>query len=228
MRFSVIIACYNEGDALWKTLASCAETCAGEDYEIIVVDDASFDDSVHEVRRRFPQIRVVELTERQGAGPARHLGSQEARGDVLVFLDAHCKPEDRAILHLVEDVEHLRGSAIVTPAVAALDLQRWKSSTEQIGNGYFLDLKDLQCGWLALSEMRAVQEQRRRYYESPALVGCALAIARELYDDLRGFDCHMKLWGGRGPGSWPKMLVDGSAHPARSAGGRRTPFQPSI
>ncbi len=33
------------------------------------------------------------------------------------------------------------------------------------------------------------------FYESPALIGCALAVHRELYDDLCGFDPHMRSWG---------------------------------
>ena len=39
MRLSLIIAAHNEGPALWKTVASCVETCAGLDYEIVVADE---------------------------------------------------------------------------------------------------------------------------------------------------------------------------------------------
>lgn len=64
MRLSLIIAAHNEGPALWKTVASCVETCAGLDYEIVVADDASFDDSLAELHRRFPSLRVVSVDER--------------------------------------------------------------------------------------------------------------------------------------------------------------------
>ncbi|MBL8812383.1 MAG: glycosyltransferase, partial [Planctomycetaceae bacterium] len=195
MRLSLIIAAHNEGPALWKTVASCVETCAGLDYEIVVADDASFDDSLVELRRRFPSIRLVSVDERQGASPAKDLGAQEARGEVLIFLDGHCKPEDGAIRRLLEGVEQQQGQAIITPGIAALDVERWKSSPRQIGHGYFVELEDFHCGWLPLSELHLVQEKRRRFYESPALIGCALALSRELYDDLRGFDPHMRMWG---------------------------------
>lgn len=173
MRLSLIIAAHNEGAALWKTVASCVETCAGLDYEIVVADDASFDDSLVELRRRFPNVRIVAVDDRQGASPTKDLGAQEAHGEVLIFLDGHCKPEDGAIRHLVEGVEQLQGQAILTPAVAALDVERWKSSPRQIGHGYFVELEDFHCGWLPLSELHLVQEKRRRFYESPALIGCA-------------------------------------------------------
>lgn len=195
MRFSLVIAAHNEGAALWKTVASCIETCSGLDYEIVVVDDASFDDSLIELQHRFPNVRILTLPERLGASPAKALGAQESRGEVLVFLDGHCKPEGNAIERLVEGVEQLQGQAILTPTVAALNVERWSTSSGQLGHGYFVNLEDLHCGWLPLSELEPVQEKRRQLYESPALIGCALAISRQLYDDLQGFDRHMRLWG---------------------------------
>ena len=75
MRTSIIIAAHNEGDALWQTVRSCVETCGGLDYEIVIADDASVDDSVEEVRRRFPPSAVVRHDERRGAAPTKDLGA---------------------------------------------------------------------------------------------------------------------------------------------------------
>ncbi len=87
MRASLVIAGHNEGDRLWRTVAACVETAAGLDCEIVVADDASWDGSVAETLKRFPQIRVVRHDERRGASPTKNLGARQARGDVLVFLD---------------------------------------------------------------------------------------------------------------------------------------------
>jgi GT2 family glycosyltransferase len=194
MRASLVIAAHTEGQALSRTLDSCIETTFGLDCEIVVVDDASDDGSVAAAEHRFPEIRVVRHEARLGTSPAKDAGARQARGEVLVFLDGHTRPEDGAVARLVEDVEHLRGEAIVTPAVAALDVDRWRN-TGQIGHGYRLELETLDCGWLPLGRMRQVRERGRPFYESPALIGCALAIGRELYDALGGFDAHMRYWG---------------------------------
>jgi GT2 family glycosyltransferase len=195
MRASIIVASHQEGERLWRTLASCFESTAGFDCEIIVADDASFDRSVEEAMRRFPQARLFRNDERQGASPAKALGADQARGETLVFLDGHTKPEPGAIQRLVEDIEQLKGEAIVTPAIAALDVPRWKNSASQIGHGYFLELEEFHCGWLPLGELRGVWRGPRKYYESPALIGCALAVGRQLYENLGGFDPHMRYWG---------------------------------
>ena len=195
MRASLIIAAHNESDRLWRTVASCVETSAGLDCEIVVADDASWDDSVEETLRRFPQVRVIRHVERKGASPTKDLGARHARGDTLIFLDGHTKPETGAIQRLIEDVERLKGDAIITPSVTGLCVTRWKSLDHQKGHGLSLELERLDSAWLPLSALRQHRHQGRLFYESPGLSGCAFAVHRELYDDLRGFDPHMLFWG---------------------------------
>jgi len=84
---------------------------------------------------------------------------------------------------------------IVTPRIPALDVHRWRNDLSQVGHGYRLDLETFGCGWLDLSQLRQVREDGRKYFESPALIGCALAVARDLYERLWGFDPHMRMWG---------------------------------
>lgn len=195
MRASIVIAAHNEGEALWRTIRSCVETSAGLDYEIIVADDASSDGSVVEARRRFPRLRVIGHDKRRGTSPTKDLGARHARGEVLVFVDGHCNPQHGAIDRLVRDVEELAGDVVVTPRIPALDVHRWRNDLSQVGHGYRLDLETFGCGWLDLSQLRQVREDGRKYFESPALIGCALAVARDLYERLWGFDPHMRIWG---------------------------------
>jgi glycosyltransferase involved in cell wall biosynthesis len=195
MRASIIIATHNEGEALSKTIESCIETSAGLDHEIILADDASTDGSVELAERRFTQVRVHRHPERQGVSPTRVLGARNAKGEVLVFVDGHTNPAPGSLARLVADVEETRGRAVLTPQIAALDVQRWSNDTAQRGHGYGFDLLTLECRWLQLKEMRAVRERGRQYYESPAVIGCVMAVGRELYDRLWGFDPHMRFWG---------------------------------
>ena len=86
MKVSVIIPMYNSQ----MTLEVCLNALRASeypDYEIIVVDDSSTDDSL-EITRNFP-VRLVELEGGPG-GPAnaRNRGVQVAQGDILLFLDS--------------------------------------------------------------------------------------------------------------------------------------------
>ena len=195
MRASILIGVHNEGDRLWKTVESVLETIGRLDAEVLVSDDGSTDGSVSELKRRFPRIAVVEGGPRIGVGAARGLGADRARGNVLIFLDGHTKPEAGALERLVSSVEKTRGEAVITPQIVGLDEASWKSLPQQIGHGYALDLETFDSWWLPLKKMREVKEAQRTFFESPALVGCALAVSRELYDRLWGFDPHMRQWG---------------------------------
>jgi glycosyltransferase involved in cell wall biosynthesis len=84
---SIIIPNHNGG----KTIGACLEAALASqhpDFEIIVVDDCSDDDSVG-IIERYP-CRLVRLTDRGGAARARNLGAQHARGEILFFTDADC------------------------------------------------------------------------------------------------------------------------------------------
>ncbi|MEI8021223.1 MAG: glycosyltransferase, partial [Schlesneria sp.] len=195
MRASLLIAAHNEGDALWKTIRACVETIYDVSYEIVVADDASNDGSIENAVRRFPQIRVVSQPERLGASPTKHAAALEAEGDVLVFLDGHTNPEFGAIKRLIQGVEELNGQAILTPAVPYLDTTNWLNSRAQVGHGYSFKLDTLSCNWLSLKELPVREMGRRQFRESPALIGCALAVSRVLYQQLHGFDPDMRFWG---------------------------------
>lgn len=90
MKVSVIIPTYNAEE----TISSCLKALQNQsfascDYEIIVVDDGSTDNT-QDIVRRFD----VELLNQnhQGAGAARNLGAKRAKGEVILFTDADCEP----------------------------------------------------------------------------------------------------------------------------------------
>ena len=85
-RVSVIIPTYNRADLLGEAVASViAQTY--KDYEIIIVDDGSTDNT-KEVASHFPpEIRYVQKTN-GGAASARNKGIELARGEYLCFVDS--------------------------------------------------------------------------------------------------------------------------------------------
>lgn len=195
---SVVIASHNEGKNLVRTVQSCLDSLdsfVSVDHEIVVSDDASTDGSIEDLHDTFPRVRVIRSDSRRGASPAKNAGAEHARGDVLIFMDAHTLPENDAIPRLVRDVDRLPGEVIVTPSIVNLDAARWVSDHTSIGHGYGLDLETLECRWLELTEMAEMTGLGEPLYESPALIGCAFALSRILYDKLWGFDPHMRYWG---------------------------------
>lgn len=90
---SIVIPAYNESARLGPTLETALAFCKARyaDYEIVVVDDGSADDTAA-IARRHPPVRVIELGQNRGKGAAVRAGVLSARGERILFCDA-----DRAI-----------------------------------------------------------------------------------------------------------------------------------
>ena len=193
MRASIIIPTCDEGANLGRTVRSCLETTAGLDVEVVVADDASTDGSPEEVARRFPEVRLARHAARRGVSQTKDLGARRACGDVLVFIDAHCKPEAGAVERLVEDVEELDGEAVMSPAIANLDVASWENDPDQVGHGYAVGLETLDLWWVPLEAMPT--HAGTRFREQSTFIGCVVAMSRRLYDRLWGFDTGMLVYG---------------------------------
>jgi len=87
---SVIVPAYNAVDTIGDCLeALLNQTVPRSDYEIIVVDDGSSDNT----RNIIDRYNVQVLSQPNGGpGSARNLGVQHARGELVLFTDADCAP----------------------------------------------------------------------------------------------------------------------------------------
>ncbi|HLZ91340.1 MAG TPA: glycosyltransferase family 2 protein [Candidatus Acidoferrum sp.] len=84
--FSIIITSHNQPDFI-RDAVNSALAQAYEDKEIIVVDDASNDESPKILELYGNAIRLIQLKKNVGASGARNFGIEAATGDFLVFLD---------------------------------------------------------------------------------------------------------------------------------------------
>ncbi len=84
---SVIIPAYNRSSSISRAIQSILEQTVSAS-EIIVVDDASTDDTVGIVEQHFPQCKVIRFQYNQGAQAARTAGIRAATGDWVAFLDS--------------------------------------------------------------------------------------------------------------------------------------------
>jgi len=112
---SVIIPNYNGS----STIATCLQALYSsrhENFEVIVVDDCSTDNSV-EIIQRFP-CKLIRLNERSGSSKARNTGAQQSAGEVLFFIDADCIVQENtlAVVGIIaEGLDHSVYGGTYTP-----------------------------------------------------------------------------------------------------------------
>jgi dolichyl-phosphate beta-glucosyltransferase len=158
---SVVIPAYNERDRIPATLDRVREYLddAGEEYEVIVADDGSSDDTaayVRSARDGWPQLSLVALERNQGKGAAVRAGMLRARGEQRLFSDADLSTP-------IEELPRLRARlggacqvAIASRAVAGstIDVHQ-PGRREMMGRTYnrlvqlivLPGLHDTQCGF---------------------------------------------------------------------------------
>lgn len=84
---SVVIPLYNKESLIGKTIKTVLNQ-SNQDFEIIIVNDGSTDDSVAEVEKlQDSRIRLIQQ-HNAGVSAARNRGVAEARGEFIAFLDA--------------------------------------------------------------------------------------------------------------------------------------------
>ena len=92
---SVIIPCFNHGQFLGHAIESAlAQTY--RNFEIIVVDDGSTDDTA-DVAKRYPNVQYLRQ-QNTGRSAARNAGLRQSRGELIAFLDA----DDRFLARALE------------------------------------------------------------------------------------------------------------------------------
>jgi glycosyltransferase involved in cell wall biosynthesis len=103
---SVVLPCYNERDhvELEVKRIRAALDGAGMRHEVICVDDGSTD-GTREVLKGIAGIRTILLPRNQGSGTARRIGTQQARGRVVVWTDADLTYPNELIPELVNQLD---------------------------------------------------------------------------------------------------------------------------
>lgn len=93
LQVSVVLPCYNEREQVLDEVEriTAAMEASGYTYELLVIDDASTDGTrqlLTEALPRFPRMRLMPFRYNSGSGTARRIGTQEARGEIVVWTDA--------------------------------------------------------------------------------------------------------------------------------------------
>ena len=90
---SVVIPLYNEAESLPELAAWIDRVARGNGlaYEVVMVDDGSDDcswETIEGLKRRYPAIRAVGFARNYGKSAALYCGFAEARGEVVITMDA--------------------------------------------------------------------------------------------------------------------------------------------
>ena len=142
--FSIVIPLFNKAPYVCKTVDSILSQTF-DDFEIVIVDDGSTDNSAQIIEERYhlDKVRVVKKTN-GGPSSARNRGVQEAIGEWIVFLDADdlLLPNALSIFSSLitehTDINYfICNYYLATNGIASLFT--WKKHDGRVNNPFFLE-----------------------------------------------------------------------------------------
>lgn len=175
---SVVIPAYNEEERIIPTIGAIASHISDicENWELIVADDGSHDQTVPLVRDLgFANLRVIETAQNIGKGHAVRSGMLAARGEYILFTDADnstpIEEVDR-LLHYLQNEKYdiaIGSRAVIGSAQAHKSFLRHLLSWGLrmiVQLGLHVGIKDTQCGFKLYSKDAA-----RRLFAAQTLFG---------------------------------------------------------
>jgi N-acetylglucosaminyl-diphospho-decaprenol L-rhamnosyltransferase len=191
LRCSAIVVTYNSAGAI----SSCLEALAREDYEIIVVDNASQDGTLQRVEEfvAWHPARLIANDANLGFGAAVNRGAREATGDVLLILNPDAIAEPGAVEAMLRCLESTQAAA-----VGGALLEEDGQPARGFAFRCLPTLVPLLGEVLLLNQAWPHNPVNRRYrcldadysqqqqVEQPA--GACLAVTRAAWDAVGGFD----------------------------------------
>ncbi len=101
MKVSLVIPAYNAG----KTIDPCLRSVVRQDfpdYEVIVVDDGSLDDTA-QTAKKYP-VKLIKIPH-QGRSAARNAGFEASQGEIIIFVDSDCVVGEGLIVNIIGPLE---------------------------------------------------------------------------------------------------------------------------
>jgi dolichyl-phosphate beta-glucosyltransferase len=159
---SIVVAAYNEEKRILPSLFAIRDYCNANtmDYEIIVVDDGSTDNTrrvTTEKKSQIPQLNVIGYDTNMGKGYALRTGALSSKGDYVLLTDADLSTpieELSKLMHLIHN--NVCDIAIGSRALALSQILKkqpwWRQSMGKLFNRIvkallIKDFDDTQCGF---------------------------------------------------------------------------------
>lgn len=199
VNLSIIIVNWNSKDYLKECIASIVDNTFGIEYEIIVVDSASYDGCGDMLQLLYPQVRFIQSERNAGFAHANNLGAKYACGSALLFLNPDTEVCGDAIEHLYALLGELPQAGVVSCRLLNSDgslqmscVQLLPTILNQVLNAEILQRWFPKIGlWMTAATFEGET--------SPAPVevvsGACMMIKREVFDRVEGFSTDYFMYG---------------------------------
>lgn len=164
--YSIIIPAYNAQNRISTLLGQIAPLLASHACEVLIVDDASTDNTwqtIQTLTQAYPSVRGMQMARNQGQHRCTWLGMQEAKGQYIITMDDDGEHDVRQIPMLLHTLQH-HDCDVVYGVYTAAQHPMWRRVSSQVLGWYLRKIGVLKG---PCSAFRALRTQVVRQLPQP-------------------------------------------------------------
>lgn len=197
---AVIIVAYNSESCIVECLQSVLGRQSTISQEVIVVDNASPDQTAELVKRHFPTVQLVSASENLGFAAGVNLGATRANADYVLLLNPDTVVIDGAIDRIVEfakaNPEHgIYGGRTLKPDGSLEPSSCWAFPTLWSMGMFACGMSTILPNSRLFNPESMSHWQRDSVREVDVVTGCFLLVNAKVWQELGGLDGRFFMYG---------------------------------
>jgi len=194
MDLSIIILNYNTKDLTIECLNSFVDQYKQEldraQFEIILVDNASTDGSLEALKKlKIIGLKIVESKENLGFSKGCNLGTKNATGEYLLFLNSDTEIKDQGFVKMLDYIKKNENVGILGGAL------KNENGTSQSSAGKFYNLLNLFLMLIGLERLGFLRESPKFTKQVDWVSGACLMIKRKVFEKIGKFENDLFMYG---------------------------------
>ncbi len=189
IKLSIVVLSYNTKDLILNCLKSVIsqykKSLEQKEFEILVVDNASSDDSASAIlnlRSKILNLTLIQNKENVGFAKGCNIGAKSASGEYVLFLNSDTVVEDDGLLKMVEFLDKNPNVAILGGKLMNDDGSSQKST------GKFYSLFNLFIMLLGLERLGLLRSSPNEIKRVDWVSGACMMVRKNIFEKLSGFD----------------------------------------
>jgi len=200
MDLSVLIVNYNTRQLTLDCLRSVYDSETGYSYEVIVVDNASADDSVEKIMEQYPQVRMIANEENTGFAKANNQAMEAAAGRYILLLNSDTIVQPDTLQTMVAFMDEnpqvgASGCKVVLPDASLDKACRRGFPTPSASFYYAFGFSKLFPDRPRFNQYQLGYLDPNESYAIDCLVGAFMLVRRETLQQVGGLDETFFMYG---------------------------------
>jgi GT2 family glycosyltransferase len=191
MDLSIIIINWNSAEYVKSCLSTLYGNIRGAEFEVIVVDNGSFDSCREVILEEYPDVRYLQSNENLGFAKANNFGAKRAKGEYLLFLNPDTEVIGNAVSSILSEIKALHHAGIVGCKLLNTDGTLQTSCVQPFPTilNQVLDLNVLQRLFpgFSLWGKSALFVDANKPAEVQAISGACMIVRSAVFKEVNGF-----------------------------------------